>query len=56
MTIPDACVAVTSGLPRQRAFDPNRFPGVVTLNATGTVRIVDNAAPDTPTGAGCRYR
>lgn len=51
VTIPDdACVAVTSGLPRQRAFDPNRFPGVVTLTAPGTVRIVDNTAPDAPTG------
>jgi len=51
VTIPDdACVAVTSGLPRQRAFDANRFPGVVTFNAAGSVRIVDGAAPDTPTG------
>jgi hypothetical protein len=51
VTIPDdACTAVTSGLPLQRAFDPNRFPGVVTLIAPGTVRIADNVAPDMPTG------
>lgn len=51
VSIPDdACLAVTSGLPRQRAFDASRFPGVVTLTAPGTVRIVDNTAPDAPTG------
>lgn len=51
VTIPDdACLAVSSGLPRQRAFDVTRFPGTVTLTAPGTVRIVDNTAPDTPTG------
>jgi len=51
VSIPDdACVVVTSGLPRQRAFDANRFPGVVTLTAPGTVHIVDNTAPAAPTG------
>jgi hypothetical protein len=51
VTIPDdACQVLTAGLPRQRAFDPQRFPGIVTLLSPGTVRIVDAAAPDAPGG------
>lgn len=51
VTIPDdTCLAVTTGLPRRRAFDPARFPGFIELEAPGTVQIVDNAPPDVPGG------
>lgn len=44
----DTCVEVETGLPRQRAFDPLRFPGIVQLLSTGTVQVVDTTAPNAP--------
>ncbi|RIK41391.1 MAG: hypothetical protein DCC55_12060 [Chloroflexi bacterium] len=46
----DACLPMEYGVPRLRAFDPNRFPGTEVFTATGTIQINDVLPPATPTG------
>ena len=46
----DPCVALTTGLPQPRAFDPNRFPGTVVFTSTATITVNDLAAPAPVTG------
>ncbi|HXF63863.1 MAG TPA: fibronectin type III domain-containing protein, partial [Caldilineaceae bacterium] len=46
----DACVALTTGLPQPRAFDPNRFPGTVVFTSTATITVNDVTPPASPAG------
>jgi hypothetical protein len=37
-------------LPSERAFDPDRFPGISTFSAAGYVMVSDEVAPEAPEG------
>jgi hypothetical protein len=45
----DPC-QISCELPSERAFDPDRFPGISTFSSPGYVVVTDNVAPDPPKG------